>query len=730
MNTRARLERLSAVLLSPLHHQEIQMSSPQTHPLRHPLRHFLGAQRLLRWSLPSLLLLSALGVISSSIAASTEHTIRGVVVSSSGPAIARAQVSIMGGKASARTDKRGRFTLKTTRSGSVTLVTKRPGFQTDRRRVNVQGAFVDVIITLKPQSVQPKEAEEAKRDVASVPKAAPKARAEAAPAVSGLGGLGLSGKSFSSESASRSRRTKRPASAVSSKGGGGRGYARRRARRAMKKRVTRRPPPRPLQISVSADASEDAGRDDYQKIGESDYKDPKSTPLSTFSIDVDTASYSNVRRFIQNRSLPPVDAVKIEEMVNYFTYKYEGPKASDPHPFKVHTELAEAPWNPEHKLLHIGLQGRRVDASKLPPSNLVFLLDVSGSMSGPDRLPLLKQALMLLSGTLRPQDKVSIVVYAGAAGVVLPPTPGSQRRKIIEAFSKLRAGGSTAGGAGIKLAYKIAQEQFIKGGNNRVILATDGDFNVGTSSRGELVRLIERKRKSGVFLTVLGFGRGNYQASTMSDLAEKGNGNHAYIDSILEAQKVLVSEMGGTLFTIAKDVKIQVEFNPAKVSRYRLIGYQTRRLQARDFNDDKKDAGELGAGHSVTALYELIPPGGAKSASGKVDALKYQKRTERESDEWLTVKLRYKKPDGDKSVLLTHPHSSDRGDWREASEDFRFAAGVAEFGMVLRKSKHLKADREAQWAHTLEVIKGAAGSDDQGYRAELIDLVKRAQKLK
>jgi Ca-activated chloride channel family protein len=353
-------------------------------------------------------------------------------------------------------------------------------------------------------------------------------------------------------------------------------------------------------------------------------------------------------------------------------------------------------------------------------------------MRGPGRLPLLKQALTLLSGTLRPQDKVSIVVYAGAAGVVLPPTPGSERRKIIEAFSKLSAGGSTAGGAGIKVAYDLAQKNFIKGGNNRVILATDGDFNVGTSSQSELVRLIEKKRESGVFLTVLGFGRGNYRAATMSQLAEKGNGNHSYIDSILEAQKVLVSEMGGTLFTIAKDVKIQVEFNPQRVSSYRLIGYQSRILAARDFNDDKKDAGELGAGHSVTALYEMVPAGGNTKASGSVDELKYQKkRGLNESDEWLTVKLRYKRPDGKKSTLLTHTHKRDRGDWREGSEDFRFSAGIAQFGMLLRDSKHLvKGSAAERWDHAYTVLSEAKGKDDQGYRAELLDLVKRARALK
>lgn len=663
-----------------------------------------------------------LGLLTAQIpglsASPAPHTIRGMVLSSEGGAISQAQIKLEGGKESTMSDQQGRFKLTTNRSGALTLIASKRGFQTKRQPVTLRGSFIDVVVTLKAlPSKERADAEEAMSEPISISVGAPPPPPPP-----------TSSSALKPEFSARASMAPRPRVAK------GKSYKRRRPTPARRRRpmiaakIATGGAVKQASIAAADRSDEDAGGDEYQKINESDYKDPKSEPLSTFSIDVDTASYANLRRFIQNRRMPPVDAVKIEEMINYFNYTYAGPRASEPHPFKVHTELAEAPWNPEHKLLHIGLQGRRIDASKLPPNNLVFLLDVSGSMSGPDRLPLLKQALTLLSGTLRPQDKVSIVVYAGAAGLVLPPTSGSKRREIIEAFSKLRAGGSTAGGAGINLAYQIAQENFIKGGNNRVILATDGDFNVGTSSQGALVRLIEEKRKSGVFLTVLGFGRGNYRASTMSDLAEKGNGNHAYIDSILEAQKVLVSEMGGTLFTIAKDVKIQVEFNPAKVGQYRLIGYQSRILAARDFNDDKKDAGELGAGHSVTALYELIPPGG--ESKGSVDALKYQKSAPKASDEWLTVKLRYKKPDGDKSVLLTHPHSEDQGDWREASEDFRFSAGVAQFGMLLRKSKHLTGERDKQWANALKVIEGAKGKDDQGYRAELIDLVKRARSLK
>lgn len=670
----------------------------------------------------------------SSSAAQSEYTIRGVVSSTTGTMIANAKVAFTSGSSSTKTDKTGRFILKADRSGTHILQVSAKGYKTKTKSINVTSAFTDVLISLSTTNAQRSPPAAEAEDVAvAKPIRALAADEPPSPASSsvGLSGAGrvasarraMPKKSVRRGKGKRSRRNK---------------VSRSRAKSSSHRRPRRRRPSKPIHIATSHSLkdSESAQGDEYKKIDDNDFKDPKAEPLSTFSIDVDTASYANLRRFIQNGQRPPIDSVKIEEMINYFDYSYEGPSDSNKHPFSVKTELAEAPWNPRHKLMHIGLQGRKIDADKLPPSNLVFLLDVSGSMNGPDRLPLLKQALMLLSGTLRAQDKVSIVVYAGSSGLVLPPTSGAERRKIIEAFSKLRAGGSTAGGAGINLAYKIAQEQFIKGGNNRVILATDGDFNVGTRSQSALVRLIEKKRKSGVFLTVLGFGRGNYRASTMSELAEKGNGNHAYIDSILEAQKVLVSEMGGTLFTIAKDVKIQVEFNPAYVGRYRLLGYQSRILAAADFNNDKKDAGELGAGHSVTALYEIIPPDEVKAGEGSVDALKYQQKAQTTAprsakrDEWLTVKLRYKKPDGDKSTLMTHPHRGDGGDWREASEDFRFSAGVASFGMLLRDSKYLgESSKGDKWSMVKEVIKGAAGSDSQGYRAELIDLVNRAQKL-
>jgi len=360
----------------------------------------------------------------------------------------------------------------------------------------------------------------------------------------------------------------------------------------------------------------------YEKINENKFLSVSNEPLSTFSIDVDAAGYSNVRRFLNNGQLPPANAVRIEEMVNYFKYEYPQPAGKDP--FSINTEISDAPWNKDHKLVMIGLQGKKIPMENLPASNLVFLIDVSGSMQGPERLGLVKASMKMLVEQLREQDKVAIVVYAGAAGLVLPSTSGEEKETILEAIEKLEAGGSTAGGAGIKLAYKTARNYFIKGGNNRVILCTDGDFNVGASSDQDMETLIEQERKSGVFLTVLGYGMGNYQDAKMQKLADKGNGNHAYIDGITEAKKVLVNEFGGTLFTIAKDVKLQIEFNPAKVQAYRLIGYENRMLAKEDFNNDKKDAGELGSGHTVTALYEVIPVGVKSSFFGSVDPLKYQ----------------------------------------------------------------------------------------------------------
>ncbi|MCU0353912.1 MAG: von Willebrand factor type A domain-containing protein [Cytophagales bacterium] len=468
----------------------------------------------------------------------------------------------------------------------------------------------------------------------------------------------------------------------------------------------------------------------YNAIQENTFRQATQHPLSTFSIDVDAASYANVRRFLNSGQKPPKDAVRIEEMVNYFHYDYPQPRGEDP--FSVTAEVSECPWNNKNRLVHIGLQGRNIPTENLPPSNLVFLVDVSGSMQDPNKLPLLKSAFGLLVEQLRPQDHVAMVVYAGAAGLVLPSTPGNEKEKIRKALERLEAGGSTAGGAGIKLAYQTARENFRREGNNRVILATDGDFNVGASSDAEMQRLIEDQRQSGVFLTVLGFGMGNYKDSKMETLADKGNGNYAYIDNIQEGRKVLVSEFGGTLFTIAKDVKIQVEFNPARVKAYRLVGYENRALQNEDFNNDKKDAGELGSGHSVTALYEIVPADGELSGTetSSVDPLKYQKNTvdpkAYRSKEMMTVKLRYKKPDGETSKLIETTVTDTGTPLARTSDNFRFSAAVAAFGMLLRDSEF---KGNATYRQVADLAAGARGRDAEGYRIEFINLVKSSEFL-
>lgn len=472
----------------------------------------------------------------------------------------------------------------------------------------------------------------------------------------------------------------------------------------------------------------EAQREGYNHLAENGFKRVADAPLSTFSIDVDTASYANIRRLLNQGKLPPKDAVRIEEMINYFSYAYEGPSGDDA--FALNTEVGSAPWNPQHRVVRIGLKGKTISRGERPSSNLVFLLDVSGSMNRGPKLPLLKKAFKILVNQLDARDTVSIVVYAGASGVVLAPTSGDRKSDIMHAIQKLRAGGSTNGGAGITLAYKLAQENYIKGGTNRVILATDGDMNVGTSSQGELIRLIQEKAKSGVFLSVLGFGSGNLQDSTMEQIANKGNGNYAYIDSIAEARKVLGKEFGGTLITIAKDVKIQVEFNPAAVAGYRLIGYENRLLNNEDFNDDTKDAGELGAGHTVTALFEVIPAG-LKVPSATVDALKYQKSKPAQSGtfngELLTVKLRYKKPDGDVSTLITRSVAADADPGSALSNDFRFATAVAGFGMLLRDSKH---KGNVAFQNVIEWATSSVGKDPSGSRMEMIVLIKRARELR
>lgn len=471
---------------------------------------------------------------------------------------------------------------------------------------------------------------------------------------------------------------------------------------------------------------EDFNREGYDNIKENEFHRVTDQPLSTFSIDVDAASYSNVRRMINEGKLPTPGAVRIEEMINYFSYQY--PQPTDGKPFSVITESSRCPWNEDHQLVMIGLQGKKIDLDKLPPSNLVFLIDVSGSMQDANKLPLVKSSLSLLADQLRPQDKIAIVVYAGSAGLVLPST--NDKNKIREAIHALEAGGSTAGGAGISLAYKTAQENFLKEGNNRVVLCTDGDFNVGASSDDALENLIVQKRASGVYLTVLGYGTGNYQDGKMQKLADKGNGNHAYIDNIGEAKKVLISEFGGTLFTIAKDVKLQVEFNPAKVKGYRLIGYENRMLAAEDFKNDKKDAGDMGSNHTVTALYEIIPASvDSDDDLAGIDPLRYQKKKPGRfstsfSKEWMFVKLRYKKPDEDRSSLLEVPVAANA---RTASNNICFASAVAAFGMVLR-------DSPLKGSSNYRLVKSLANScvdkDSDQYKKEFLELVKRAENLK
>lgn len=469
----------------------------------------------------------------------------------------------------------------------------------------------------------------------------------------------------------------------------------------------------------------------YNSITENPFLSTANNQLSTFSIDVDAASYSNVRRFINHNQLPPAGAVRIEEMINYFKYNY--PQPTNDNPFSVNTEVHPCPWNSNHQLALIGLQGKEIAQKNLPPCNLVFLVDVSGSMQDENKLPLVQQSLKLLTQQLREDDKIAIVVYAGNAGLVLPSTSGNDKTKIKEAIASLQAGGSTAGGQGIKLAYKTAKENFLPKGNNRVILCTDGDFNVGVSSNAGLEQLIEEQRSTGIFLTVLGFGMGNYKDDKMQLLATKGNGNHAYIDDISEAKKVLINEFGGTLFTIAKDVKLQIEFNPAVVQGYRLIGYENRILAKEDFNNDNKDAGELGSGHTVTALYEIIPTGikSKELEENKVDALRYEAGFSKHAftqnaQEFMHIKLRYKPPTENASKLIEHTTYNNQFNKVAISDNFKFAAAVAQFGLLLHNSKY-KAN--ASYNHVLKIVNTCLENDEQGYRKEFVHLVQKARGL-
>lgn len=512
--------------------------------------------------------------------------------------------------------------------------------------------------------------------------------------------------------------------------------------------------PRGGTIAGLADSSgeKDFDTEAYAPIVENDFLRVTDNPLSTFSIDVDTASYANVRRFLNASQLPPPGAVRLEELVNYFTYDYAPP--DDGVPFAARVEAAQCPWNTKHHLVRIGLKGRVIEHAQRPVSNLVFLIDVSGSMNQPDKLPLVKESLRLLVNELSENDRIAICVYAGSAGLVLPSTTGDQRETILSALDNLQAGGSTNGGAGIVQAYNVAIENFIPKGTNRVILCTDGDFNVGTTSQDQLMTLITEKAKSKVFLSVLGFGTGNVKDSTMELLADKGNGNYAYIDTLKEGRKVFVEEMTGTLITIAKDVKIQVDFNPAHVAAYRLLGYENRLLKAEDFKDDKKDAGEIGSGHTVTALYEVIPPGVAVPA-GAVEPSKYRqaavpkgtaaegesanaelpgadaaaadkKPEAQHADEMLTVRLRYKQPESDDSTPLEIPVKAQVQAFDRTSGDFQFATAVVQFGMLLRDSKYKDG---ANWDSVLEIAEGGKGEDKHGHRAEFLELVRKAKSL-
>ncbi len=472
------------------------------------------------------------------------------------------------------------------------------------------------------------------------------------------------------------------------------------------------------------DGFDETGGERYAEIDENPFLETTHAPLSTFSVDVDTASYSNVRRYLNDGQMPPKDAVRIEELINYFEYDYPQPMGNLP--FSVNTEVAICAWNPKNKIVSIGLQGKKVSLEDAPPSNLVFLVDVSGSMNKPDRLPLVKQGLKFLARQLSTKDRVAIVVYAGKSGLVLPST--GDEREILDSLDNLEAGGSTNGGEGIQLAYKVALDNFIPEGNNRVVLATDGDFNVGLQSDDELVRLIEAKRRSGIFLSVLGFGTGNTNDSMMEKLADKGNGNYAYIDSQTEARKALGEQAAGTLVTIAKDVKIQVEFNPSKVAGYRLIGYENRLLANKDFKDDRKDAGDIGAGHSVTALYEIVPAGQTIENDGI--ELRYSKTEPSESNfsgELLTVKLRYKEPNANESKLLTQGLLDEENSFENASDNLRFASAVAGFGLVLRDSRY---KGNATYGKISHLAQNSLGSDLKNYRRDFLDLVRKANAIK
>jgi Ca-activated chloride channel family protein len=647
-------------------------------------------QRRKRDKLVDLILIAAvvLGVTRLRSYAEALGTVEGTVVTAGGGAISGASVSVDGDHVhrTASTDGSGHFSIGGLAAGNYTLTAAAPGYTAARAPVAILAgvtATVKLSLAAQPKTEVPK-ADEKKPDPkpAEMPSLAPPPPARHA--------VGKPGPAYLRGSAPSP--------------------------------VAR--PPIARQPLDQRDPS--MNTEQYARIDDNPFFRTQVRPLSTFSVDVDTASYSNTRRFLKEGKLPPKDAVRIEELINYFHFDYPAPPKDQP--FSITTEIGPSPWNPKLQLARIGLKAPPIDDAKVPARNLVFLIDVSGSMDEPNKLPLLKRALGLLVEQIRAQDKIAMVVYAGNSGLVLPSTTGNEKDPIRAALANLEAGGSTNGGAGIQLAYQVAQKSFIKNGINRVILCTDGDFNVGMTSEGDLTRLIEQKRENGVFLTVLGFGMGNLKDSTMEKLADRGNGNYAYIDSIEEARKVLVKEAGATLVTVAKDVKLQVEFNPTTVAGYRLIGYENRLLRDEDFNDDKKDAGDIGAGHSVTALYELVPAG-VDLPGAKVDALKYQTThtptAAATSDELMTVKIRYKAPDGKTSKLLSQAVKADQRELAKTSVDFRWAAAIAGFGMILRESP-LRGT--LNWAQVASLAEGALGSDTEGYRKEFVKLLALAQK--
>ena len=612
-------------------------------------------------------------------------------VTSNGRAVPGASLSIAGRATSTVSASDGRYTLTVARAGRsdrVTLLARRIGYEPWQRAVDLRGDTVRVDVALDQSETRLEEVV-----TANAPRAREAQRAAADSRKSDVVGATASPGIAAAPSTMAKAQARFDGSTV-------------------------RPGIRRAREPWNTEA--------YERIDENPFRPVSVAPLSTFSVDVDRASYSNVRRFLNQGALPPKDAVRIEELVNYFPYGDAAPSSRDV-PLRITTEIAAAPWNSRHDLLRIALRAREVDMRRAPAANLVFLVDVSGSMQGPNRLPLVKQSLALLVNELREEDHVAIVVYAGAAGLALPSTPGSDKQRILAALERLEAGGSTAGGAGIRLAYDVARRNFVQGGNNRVILCTDGDFNVGASSDGALVDLIEQRRTEGSFLTILGFGMGNYKDAKMEKLSGAGNGNYGYIDDLLEARKMLVKEMGGTLVTVAKDVKLQVEFNPARVRAYRLLGYEDRLLRDEDFANDAKDAGDIGAGHTVTALYEIVRTDVPLDVTlPETGALRYQRPpapVSSSGDELLHVAMRYKEPDGERSRLVTHPVFARRG---SPSESMRFASAVAGFGMLLRESKHAGS---LTWPQVVALARGARGDDRDGYRSDFIRLAELASEI-